>query len=110
VAENSGFKGTSVHVSEVLVQGAPVGFKIAFRVTFSDSNGIVHAITRHELSDPPPDLLSPTKTLVEALIKWVESTHFTTPALGSKPQEDTRGLAESLRDPTDAPGGFIPQG
>lgn len=110
--ENAGFRGSIVHVSEAAIVGAPTGFKVTFRVLFSDAEGVVHAVTRHEI-DPPEgsEMRAAAARLVETITKWTETTHFVSPsdAIPNK-KEAIIGLAESLRDSSDAPGGFIPQG
>jgi len=111
--ENTGFRGSVVNVSEVIVQGDSVnGARVIFRVLFTDTEGVVHATTKHEI-DPMAhgsDLQEAVSALVKAVTRWAETAHFSAPILESTKKEMILGLAESLEDATGPAGGSIPQG
>lgn len=103
----SGFKGTRVELARVTVEGRATGPIIKLNVQFCNADGVVHAITAHELEpSADPRVAAALKPLMDALRGWVEGLHYedAEPALR---RVNPGGIAESLRgeaDPDDGVG------
>jgi hypothetical protein len=102
----AGFKGTTVFLRSVTVAGKATGLTIEVSVQFCDSEGVVHAITRHELEPTvDPRIASTVRPFLDALKSWVERLHYND--IDELPKQVTPGgIAESLRgspDPDDDP-------
>lgn len=95
------FKGTEVHLRSIKILGRTTGARIYVEVQFTDGEGLVHAVTEHEL-EPSVDTKVglATKDLYGALKNWVISVHYND--TNTNPERVTaRGIAESLRDASD---------
>jgi hypothetical protein len=92
----SGFKGTQVHISAVNLGPSGTGPKLTVQVQFCDGDGVVHAITKHELEPSvTPEIEEATKSLLDALKPWVEKIHYDTPDNKTE-KVALRGIVESL--------------
>lgn len=104
------FKGTEVHLRAVHLLGKSTGARVRVEVQFTDSSGLVHAVTEHELElsvDPKVGLAA--KELYEALRNWVISIHYHDTNTNLE-KVTARGIAESLRGVSDNPDEFEGQG
>jgi hypothetical protein len=95
------FKGTEVHLRAVHLFGKTTGARIRVELQFTDSSGLVHAVTEHELEpsvDPKVGLAA--KELYEALRNWAISVHYHDTSTNTE-RVTARGIAESLRSAAD---------
>ncbi len=95
------FLGKNVRVQRILLQGREIHFDIAF----VDDEGIVHATTKHSITDAPPDVRKAAMELVGAISEYSNQIHF-----GGTPRKEKRatGIAEAFSgaaDPAENPEG-----
>lgn len=111
----SSFKGTEVSLQKIVLEGKATGAVLAVDVRFEDKNGIVHAITRHQLETTADQKIAlASKALYEAIKAWIEAAHFDDPASTSTTptteRVTPRGIAESVRGATDSADDSVGQG
>jgi len=105
---NAGFRGTTVHVSEIDIRGRGTGASLKYRILFVDPEGQTHATCTHDvsISDDSP-LQEPVRNLLAAIQQHAENIHFETPSIPTARQVSPRGIAEAvsgITDPSDEPG------
>jgi hypothetical protein len=107
----SGFRGTSVAISKVTIEGRTTGSVIRVAIQFCDANGLVHAITQHELEPTAdPRVAATIQPFMTALRSWVEQLHFENAETLSSGKVTTGGIAEALRGSTDPDDGVGSEG
>lgn len=108
----TGFRGTSVSISRVAIEGRPTGVVVKVGVQFCDANGLVHAITNHELEPTAdPKVAATFQPFMNALRAWVEQLHFEgAESSAASGKVTTGGIAETLRGSTDPDDGVGEEG
>lgn len=113
---NSGFKGSIVSLSGVEIVGTDEAAAIKTRVHFCNSQGIVHAVTAHNIAltkEDTPDLYDAAANLVRLLKEHIATLHFTEPDGAATPvqkEQVIRGIGEALRNSVDTADGVGTQG